>query len=63
MLRNKVISFALLFIVFSCIIACGSSQTKEEAQAEKEELEVVDDVLKADQERADSLKKALNIED
>jgi hypothetical protein len=50
----------LLFITFS---GCAKPQSAEEKAKEDQELEQVDKTLKSDQERADSMKKALQITD
>jgi hypothetical protein len=51
--------FALLLIGF---VSCSEPKSKEETQKEIQEIKQVDKTLESDQQRADSMKKALKID-
>lgn len=63
MLRKLALKTVLIILVSGSFYACSKSQSEEDKKLEEQELEKVDETLKSDQERMDSMKKALKIED
>lgn len=59
---KKLSSLALTALFVLSFAACANEKDNEDTKKEKEEMEAVDDKIKSDQERADSLKKELGIE-
>jgi uncharacterized lipoprotein YajG len=54
---KKIFPIALLLMLAAC-----NTQTKEEEKKEKQEIESIDSHMKTDQERMDSMKKALGLD-